>query len=587
MAIYVEVIPNRSSPPAILLREAWRDGKKIRKKTLANRSKMPPEFVDAIRATLEGGVMYASINDAIKIHRALPHGHVVAALETLRSLGLVELLGRKADRRRTLAVAAIVARVIDPASRMATTCGTLQETVTSSLGTVLDLGHVSEDEMLAMLDWLVKQQPRVEKSLANRHLTEGKPLVVHDVSTSFIERRQRPFAAFGHSRGGKKGKKRITYGLLCASDGCPVAVEVFAGNTGDPSAVASQVERVRSRFGLDRIAMVGDPGMLNTARIRKDLKPVNLDWISALKTSDIRKLLRRSDLEKSAPLVPEESVPDAVTEVTSPEFPDERLIICLNPRLREERARMRDELLTATEVALATIAKSVKSGRLKGSEAINCRVGRDVNRRKVEKHFTITVTDNSIAWSRREDRIEEESRLDGIYVVRTSLRRDAIGSREAVTAYTNIAQVERAFPTLDAPEMSLHPVRACSEDHVRAHAFLCMLACHVEWHLRQRLAPLLCEDDDCELEGPELFSPKKPVAVTKCAEAEPAVDQTAKDVPFHSLKTLLADLATLTLNEVTMPSSPDHPVPLLVQPTPLQSRAFKLLDVDLATDVSM
>ena len=337
MAIYVEVIPNRSSPPAILLREAWRDGKKIRKKTLANLSKMPPEFVDAIRATLKGGVMYASINDAIKIHRALPHGHVVAALETLRSLGLVELLGRKADRRRTLAIAAIVARVIDPSSRMATTCGTSQESVTSSLRTVLDLGHVSEDEMLAMLDWLVERQPRVEKSLANRHLTEGRPLVVHDVSTSFFERRQRSFAAFGHNRDGKKGKKRITYGLLCASDGCPVAVEVFAGNTGDPSAVASQVDRVRSRFGLDRVAMVGDPGMLNSARIREDLKPVNLEWISALKTSDIRKLLRRSDPDKPAPLVPEELVPDAVAEVTSPEFPGERLMVCLNPRLREER----------------------------------------------------------------------------------------------------------------------------------------------------------------------------------------------------------------------------------------------------------
>ena len=400
MAFSVDVIPNRSSPPAILLREAWREGKRVRRRTVANLSKMPPALVDAIRAALDGGVTFPSLDAAVAIRRSRPHGHVAAVLGTLRALGLVRVLGRKADRMRDLAVAAVVARVVDPASKLATARALDPETASTSLGTLLGLGPVTGNEMLDMLDWLLARQPWIERSLANRHLKGGNTLILYDVSSSYLEGRKCPLAAFGHNRDGKRGKMQVTYGLLCAADGCPVAVEVFAGNAGDPSTVASQVDKVRSRFGIGRVALVGDRGMLTTARIREDLEPSGLDWISALKTGDIRKLLREGADGAPAPLEPEALVPDAVAEVTGPDFPGERLMVCLNPRLRQERARKREELLKATEEALEAIAASVRSGRLKGREAIDRRVGRDANRRKVGKHFEIDVTDGGISWRR-------------------------------------------------------------------------------------------------------------------------------------------------------------------------------------------
>ncbi|MYG27663.1 MAG: IS1634 family transposase, partial [Boseongicola sp. SB0677_bin_26] len=496
MALSVDVIPNRSSPPAILLREAWREGKRIRRRTVANLSKMPPALVDAIRAALDGGVVFPSLDSAVAIRRSRPHGHVAAVLGTLRALGLVRVLGRKANRMRDLAVAAVVARIVDPASKLATARALDPETASTSLGAVLGLGPVTGNEMLDMLDWLLARQPWIERSLANRHLKGGNTLILYDVSSSYLEGRKCPLAAFGHNRDGKRGKMQVTCGLLCAADGCPVAVEVFPGNTSDPATVASQVDRVRKRFGIGRVAFVGDRGMLTTARIREDLEPAGLDWISALKTSDIRKLLREGADGAPAPLVPEALVPDAVAEVTGPDFPGERLMVCLNPRLREERARKREDLLKATEEALEAIAASVRSGRLKGREAIDRRVGRDANRRKVGKHFEIDVTDGGISWRRREGRIAAEARLDGVYVIRTSLDSASLGPEAAVEAYKSLASVERAFLTMKASRLRIRPVHVYSEDHVRAHVFLCMLACHVEWHMRRRLAPILFEDDD-------------------------------------------------------------------------------------------
>ena len=587
MALSVDVIPNRSSPPAILLREAWREGKRIRRRTVANLSKMPPALVDAVRAALDGGVVFPSLDAAVAIRRSRPHGHVAAVLGTLRSLGLVRVLGRKADRMRDLAVAAIVARVVDPASKLATARALDPETASTSLGAVLGLGPVTGNEMLDMLDWLLARQPWIERSLANRHLKGGNTLILYDVSSSYLEGRKCPLAAFGHNRDGKRGKMQVTYGLLCAADGCPVAVEVFAGNAGDPSTVAAQVDKVRKRFGIGRVALVGDRGMLTTARIREDLEPSGLDWISALKTSDIRKLLRDGADGAPAPLEPEALVPDAVAEVTGPDFPGERLMVCLNPRLRQERRRKREELLQATEEALEAIATSVRSGRLKGREAIDRRVGRDANRRKVGKHFEIDVTDGGISWRRREGRIAAEARLDGVYVIRTSLDSAAIGPEAAVEAYKSLASVERAFLTMKASRLRVRPVHVYSEDHVRAHVFLCMLACHVEWHMRRRLAPILFEDDDREGARARRNSPVEPARVSESAKAKAADKRTPDRLPVHSLTTLLADLATLTLNEVTLQGSPDHAFPLLATPTELQGRAFKLLGIDHAKDVAM
>ena len=587
MALSVDVIPNRSSPPAILLREAWREGKRIRRRTVANLSKMPPALVDAIRAALDGGVVFPSLDAAVAIRRSRPHGHVAAVLGTLRSLGLVRVLGRKAGRMRDLAVAAIVARVVDPASKLATARALDPETASTSLGTLLGLGPVTGNEMLDMLDWLLARQPWIERSLASRHLKGGNTLILYDVSSSYLEGRKCPLAAFGHNRDGKRGKMQVTYGLLCAADGCPVAVEVFAGNAGDPSTVASQVDKVRKRFGIGRVALAGDRGMLTTARIREDLEPAGLDWISALKTSDIRKLLKEGAGGAPAPLAPEALVPDAVAEVTGPDFPGERLMVCLNPRLREERARKREDLLKATEEALEAIAASVRSGRLKGREAIDRRVGRDANRRKVGKHFEIDVTDGGISWRRREARIAAEARLDGVYVIRTSLDSASIGPAAAVEAYKSLASVERAFLTMKASRLRIRPVHVWSEDHVRAHVFLCMLACHVEWHMRRRLAPILFEDDDREGARAQRNSPVEPARVSESAKAKAADKRTPDGLPVHSLTTLLADLATLTLNEVTLPGSPDHAFPLLATPTELQRRAFGLLEIDPARDVAM
>ena len=587
MALSVDVIPNRSSPPAILLREAWREGKRIRRRTVANLSKMPPALVDAIRAALDGGVVFPSLDAAVAIRRSRPHGHVAAVLGTLRALGLVRVLGRKAGRMRDLAVAAIVARVVDPASKLATARALDPETASTSLGTLLGLGPVTGNEMLDMLDWLLARQPWIERSLANRHLKGGNTLILYDVSSSYLEGRKCPLAAFGHNRDGKRGKMQVTYGLLCAADGCPVAVEVFAGNAGDSSTVASQVDKVRSRFGIGRVALVGDRGMLTTARIREDLEPAGLDWISALKTGDIRKLLKAGADGAPAPLEPEALVPDAVAEVTGPDFPGERLMVCLNPRLRQERARKRQELLKATEEALEAIAASVRAGRLKGREAIDRRVGRDANRRKVGKHFEIDVTDGGISWRRREARIAAEARLDGVYVIRTSLDSASIGPVAAVEAYKGLARVERAFLTMKASRLRIRPVHVWSEDHVRAHVFLCMLAYHVEWHMRRDLAPILFEDDDREGARAQRSSPAEPARVSESARAKAADKRTPDGLPVHSLTTLLADLATLTLNEVTLPGSPDHAFPLLATPTELQRRAFELLEIDPARDVAM
>ena len=550
---------------------------------------MPPVLVDAIRAALDGGVVFPSLDAAVTIRRSRPHGHVAAVLGTLRSLGLVRILGRKAERMRDLAVAAVVARIIDPASKLATARALDPQTASTSLGAVLGLGPVTGNGMLDMLDWLLKRQPWIERSLANRHLKGGNTLILYDVSSSYLEGRCCPLAAFGHNRDGKRGKRQVTYGLLCAADGCPVAVEVFAGNTGDPSTVASQVAKIRSRFGIDRVALVGDRGMLTTVRIREDLEPAGLDWVSALKTGDIRKLLKEGADGAPAPLVPEALAPDAVAEITGPEFPGERLMVCLNPRLREERRRKREELLGATERTLADIvaaAARARPGPENRDRTIKA-LGRKANRRKVEKHFDVTVRDGRMDWKRNRDRIGAEARLDGVYVVRTSLESPSLGPEAAVEAYKSLASVERAFLAMKTSRLRIRPVHVYSEDHVRAHVFLCMLAYYVEWHMRRRLAPILFEDDDREGARAQRSSPVEPAEVSESAKAKADTKFTPDGLPVHSFTTLLGDLATLTLNEVTLPDSPDHAFPLLAQPTELQARAFELLEIDPAKYVAM
>ena len=495
MSYHLESIPNRNSRPTLLIREAWREGKRIRKKTRANLTGMPEPLVNGIRALLKGGIALESVEDAFTIRRALPHGHVAAGLATLRRLGLVRLLHRHPGRERDLAIAGILARLLDPGSKLAAARHLSPDTAASSLGAVLGLGPVTGNELLDMLDWLLRRQRHIEKSLAHRHLGEAT-LILYDVTSSFLEGGCCPLAAFGHNRDGKKGKKQIVFGLLCTEEGCPVAVEVFAGNRGDPMTLGAQITKIRDRFGVGRVALVGDRGMITTARIREELEPATLDWISALKATDIRKLLRqqRADGGEPAPLCPEALVPDQVAEIVSPEFPGERLLVCLNPRLRgSKRARKREALLEATEEILETIAQGLgrPGAPHRGRDWINRRVGREANRRKVEKHFQITVTDDALTWSRNQEKIAAEARLDGLYVIRTSLDAATMGPGEVVEAYKSLSRVEQALSACSRPPgsrcgrcMSTTPTGS------EPTCFLCMLAYYVEWHLRRRLAPL-------------------------------------------------------------------------------------------------
>ena len=585
MSYHLESIPNRNSRPTLLIREAWREGKRIRKKTRANLTGMPEPLVNGIRALLKGGIALESVEDAFTIRRALPHGHVAAGLATLRRLGLVRLLHRHPGRERDLAIAGILARLLDPGSKLAAARHLSPDTAASSLGAVLGLGPVTGNELLDMLDWLLRRQRHIEKSLAHRHLGEAT-LILYDVTSSFLEGGCCPLAAFGHNRDGKKGKKQIVFGLLCTEEGCPVAVEVFAGNRGDPMTLGAQITKIRDRFGVGRVALVGDRGMITTARIRQELEPATLDWISALKATDIRKLLRQqgADGGEPAPLCPEALVPDQVAEIVSPEFPGERLLVCLNPRLREQRARKREALLEATEEILETIAQGLgrPGAPHRGRDWINRRVGREANRRKVEKHFQITVTDDALTWSRNQEKIAAEARLDGLYVIRTSLDAATMGPGEVVEAYKSLSRVEQAFRLLKTTRLQVRPVYVYNADRVRAHLFLCMLAYYVEWHLRRRLAPLLFEDDDRQQARAKRTSPVQPAQISDRAKAKADTKTTAEGFPVHSLKTLLADLATLTLNQVTLPTNPEQGFPMIAQPTPLQRKAFELLEVEPA-----
>ena len=578
MAYNIEWVPNQSGKPAILLRQAWREGKRVRKKTIANLSKFPPEVVEGFHAVLKGAVAIHDIGELLQVERSLPHGHVAAVLGTARALGLDRMLLRTASRERQLALAAIVARVLSPDSKLATARQLSPETATSSLGALLDLGPVAGNEVLAMLDWLRKRQRWIERSLANRHLKDGT-LLLYDVSSSYLEGSCCSLASFGYNRDGKRGKQQIVFGMLCAADGCPIAVEVFSGNTSDPSTVASQVTRIRRRFGIDRIALVGDRGMLTTARIREDLEPAGLDWISALRTQDIRKLLKDGAEGAPAPLVPEALVPDAVAEVTGPDFPGERLLVCLNPRLRQERRRKRSELLQATEEALAKIAASITWGRLRGRERINRRVGANVNRWSVAKHFEVEVTDNNISWRRRENRIAAEARLDGVYVIRTSLKSASMGAAAAVEAYKNLASVERGFRILKT-DLRIRPVYVYSDDHVQAHVFLCMLALYIESHMRRRLAPMLFAEDDHEAARAARVTPVEKALQSESARRKAATKRTADDLPVHSFRTLLEHLSGMALNQMRLSTHRERLLSVITRPTPVQEQAFQLLDVN-------
>jgi len=579
--MFIETVPNRSSPPAVLLRESYRDENgKSQKRTLANLSKLPAVMVAGLRALLAGGTVVGK--DGLKVERSLPHGHVAAALGMVRKLALDRLLlstatDEQSRRHRDLVVGLIVDRLIAPRSKLGFVRAVNRETACSSLGEVLGLGEVAEREVYAALDWLVAQQPRIEAGLARRHLEDGT-LVLYDVSSSYLEGRKCPLARFGYSRDHRADRLQIVYGLLCTREGLPVAVEVFDGAAADPTTLGRQVVKLKARFGLDRVVLVGDRGMITSARIRDDLKPAGLDWISCLRAPQIQALAA-----EGGPLQLSLFDERGMAEIAAPEaFPGERLIVCRNPLLAAERGRKREALLAATERDLGRIKLAVERKRapLRGTAEIGLAVGAALDKHKMAKHVEVTIGEASLSFRRTPDSIVREARLDGIYVVRTSVPAGALASAEAVQAYKDLSRVERAFRCLKTVDLEIRPVRHWMADRVRAHVFLCMLAYHVEWRLRQALAPLLFHDTEIDAARAERPSPVDNTEPSRSAKAKKATGRNDDGLPVMAFADLIDHLGTIARNELVAPLQDNRSIIVHTRPNRLQAAAFERLGVD-------
>lgn len=554
-----------------LLRRTYREEGKVKHETVGNLSHLPAEIIKLVREALQGET-FVSVEASFDCVRSLPHGHVAAVLGTLRHLGLDQVIASRPSPERDLVVAMIVARILDARSKLATVRTVDVETATTTLGEELSLGDVDEDALYAAMDWLLPRQAKIEDELARRHL--DNTLILYDVTSSYFEGRTCPLAKRGHNRDGKKGKLQIVIGLLCNKDGCPVAIEVFDGNTGDPTTVAPQVEKIRQRFGLSRVVLVGDRGMITQARIREDLKPVEgLSWITALRAPAIKALAQQGLVTPS--LFDEKDL----AEITSPDFPGERLVVCLNPLLAIERTRKRQELLVATEVRLEEIVAATRRANrpLRTAAKIGQRVGKVQNAYKVGKHFEIDITDASFTYRRNEAKIRQEEALDGIYVIRTDVSAEEFDAEQTVTAYKSLSVVERAFRTMKTVNLRIRPIHHRLEKRVRAHVFLCMLSYYVEWHMRQALAELLFTDT--EPEAAERVSVVAPAQRSATAATKAATKVTDDGLPVHSFPSLLDHLGTIVTNWVRPSGKDVPPFTMVTKPNPLQRRAFDLLGV--------
>ena len=572
--MYIDRVPNRNSPPAFLLRESFRQHGKVNKRTLANLSKCPPHVIDGLRILLKGGRALRSVHDACSIIRSYPHGHVAAVLGCLMQLGLHTLIARPASRLRSLVVAMIVARVIDARSKLATARALTPESAVSTLGQLLDLGAVDENELYQALDWLVARQQGIEQRLARRHLSDNT-LLLYDLTSSYFAGQRCPLAQRGHSRDGKQGTLQIVFGLLCTAQGCPVAVEVFAGSTSDPKTVAAQVDKIRHRFGLGRVVLVGDRGMLTGARIREDLQGLDgLRWITTLRAPTIRKLIAAGRVTPS--LFDERDL----AEISSPDFPGERLIVCRNPLLAEQRRRKRHELLAATEELLAPIVKATQRAHqpLRGAGEIGVRVGKVINQRKMAKHFSTEISDDSFTFRRDQEKIATEEELDGLYIVRANVEPELFSAEHTVRAYKDLAKVERAFRSMKTVDLKVRPIYHRRADRVRAHVLLCMLAYYVEWHMRRKLAPVLFDDHDPEAGARQRPSVVRAAVRSPAARAKAASKRTVDDLPVHSFRGLLGELGTLTANQMRLVDS-GATFTMQSEPTAVQQRCFELLGV--------
>jgi transposase len=555
-----------------LLRRTYRDGGKVKHQTLGNLSHLPADLIDTIRRRLRGEL--PEDGGAWEIVRSLPHGHVVAVLRTIQRIGLDNVLASRPSRQRAVVVALIVARILKPGSKLSTVRALRQETATTSLSLELGLEDATEREVYEAIDWLQQRQRRIEHKLAKKHLQDGT-LLLYDVSSSYYTGHKPGLVQFGYNRDRKRGFPQIVYGLLCNGQGCPVSIEVFAGNTADPSTLASQIKKVRKRFGVRRVVFVGDRGMLTSRRIDEELRGVEgLDWISALRTDGIKKLVSHGAIDLS--LFDQRDL----AEVTSPDFPSERLVVCRNPLLADRRAKKRAELLEASEKKLDAIVTATqrKKRPLRGKDKIGLRVGKVLGKYKVGKHFVLDISDKSFSYQRDEAKISEESALDGIYVVRTSVQPDVVSSEDAVRAYKDLAKVERAFRSMKTVDLKVRPIYHWLDDRIRGHVFLCMLAYYVEWHMRRRLAPILFDDHQRTEAEQSRESVVAPAPRSRAARRKDFEKRTEDGTPVESFQTLLDNLGTLTKNRVRLPGSDGAEFYVLAQPTPLQQRALALLE---------
>jgi transposase len=550
-----------------LLREGWREGRKTRKRTLANLSHWPALKVETLRRLLRDDVL-VSPTDLFETERTRPHGHVEAVLGTVRQIGLDRIIASKRCPERDLVLAMIAERLLHPCSKLATT----RIWQTTTLAEELSVEGADEDDLYHAMDWLLARQDQIERKLADRHLTDGA-LVLYDVSSSYYEGRTCPLARFGHDRDGQKGLPIIVYGVMTDGRGCPIAVSVYAGNTGDPTTVPDQVERLRTRFGLVHLVLVGDRGMLTQPQIDRLKAQPGVGWITALTSVSIRKLVQQGALQLS--LFDTQNL----AEITAPGFPGERLMACYNPLLADQRARKRRALLDATEQALTKLAREVarRTKTLLTGSAIGLKAGKILGRYKMGKHYTLTIADGTFAWARREAAIEAEAKLDGIYVLRTSEPAERYSAADTVRTYKSLSHVERAFRCLKGVDLLVRPIRHRTAQRVPAHIFLCMLAYYVEWHMRRAWAPILFEDDELE-RARRQRDPIRPAAPTASATRKKATHTTPEGLPVHSLETLLAELASRGRNTYRLKSNDSSLTFTQVpDPTPIQRRAYELL----------
>ena len=561
--MHVAVVPSRQRSgeySSVLVRQSYREGGKVKHRTLANLSKLPADVVDTVRAMLRGEQL-GPLADSFEIVRALPHGNVLAVVGQIRKLGLDKLIAARPRRERELATAMIASRLLQPESKLATVRSWESSTLASELG----VADADEDELYAAMDWLLEQQPKMEATLARRHLAEGG-LVLYDLTSVCLEGDKCELAQRGYSRDGKRGLPQVEFGLITDREGCPVAVDVFAGNTADPNTVAAQVDKLKNRFGIADVVLVGDRGMLTSARIEALKEVGGVGWISALRSTQIAALVRHGHLQLS--LFDQRNL----AEISSPDFPGERLVVCRNPALAADRARKREELLLATERELDKVVEAGRAGRLQSKDSTGLRVGKIVGRFKVGKHFKLDISETGFSYQRDAEGITTEAALDGLYVIRTSVEEGKLDADQVVRSYKLLAGVERAFKTMKSVDLQVRPVHHRLADRVRAHIFICMLAYYVRWHLERAWAPLLFKDEARPLAEDVVAPARRSDSALAKARTQRLADHTA----VHSFRSLLGQLATLTKNTVRVPSNPAT-FDKLAQPTDLQTRALQLL----------